>query len=365
MSSKSLHAPSKISINMKKKLLIKFFATLVAMSVSNVINIDISAASEIKDSKESDANFDQLLKSLNPVNTQPDSGAGSRASQLQLNTEADNDIINEDGGNWYEKLQWWKKSKPAYEAIKELVNRIKNLNKELVHTKTLTVEHLTKWLEPLNISVEQLKEKTQEKIDELAKDREALEEINYSELTDEEKNEINRLIENLKELETVKEQLDLISLARQRLDQSVNNIAPEQIKRAESYLDKALDSFERIEKVFDDQKAKILFERIENSQENVESISNYLQANLKPYVNQLSSRIKQITQNIAKSLDKLEKNDIILRTLSPQEIEKRRLEQEKIAAQQAKALKEAKQRELEQQSYWQRFKNWLSSIFGF
>ena len=317
-------------------------------------------ASQLNSEIKTDKNFENLLKSLEPAQPYDNSKKG-----LSKEAEATNSNDDQEGGNWYEKLHWWKKAKPAYESMKDLIDKIKNIKKELSKTKISVDEQMAGWHSRLKVSVEELKERAQNKYEEILERQQALQDVNFEELTDDEKAEFNQITDTLKELDEVKNQLELLATARTGFNQGVENIANEQLRKSENYLDKALDSFEKIEQVFDDQNARILYEKIENSQDNVQAIYSYMQNNLKSYVNQISIKIKQLSQSLSGLIDSLEKKKIILRTQTPQEIEEQLLQEKKIAEQKAKAAKEAMQKELAQLSWWQRLKNWFAAAFGY
>lgn len=293
--------------------------------------------------------FGELLSSLEPAD-------------VQLVSQELKDSSVQENGNWYEKLQWWKKAKPIYEQLKELVAKVQNSKNSLLQSKKNIDDQITRFLSNLRISLAELNEKVAEQLAENSKMQNELEET-ASEHTEAEQAEFLKVSNDVKNLELVKKPLELLYQYKLRSNE-IANVINQQASSAVNNQEKALDSFEKIEQIFDDLKARLLFELIENCYENTQAIAGYLDNDLKNYLRQITGDLNRIISTLNQTIKNLEGQDIVLRNLSPQEIEAKAnlAKQEKIAKEKAK--KAAEEKAKAQASWWSRLVNWFANLFG-
>ncbi|CDK30984.1 hypothetical protein [Candidatus Babela massiliensis] len=229
-----------------------------------------------------------------------------------------NTIDQKDTGNWYEKLHWWRKAKPRYEALASLMKQINNSKKDLTEKYNQIIGKFNKTITSLKIDSNIFLRKIDENIEKLNKQLE-------QEFLDEDQELMNKLNDEKKILENLKVNFQSLTLMKDKIDNSISNVLSDQLKSAESYEESALNSFEEIEKVLDDKKARILYETIENAGDNILLIKNYITGALKNYLVESGIKLDQILSVLNQNIPVLESKGIYLRDLTKEEIE----EQEK------------------------------------
>lgn len=264
--------------------------------------------------------------------------------------------IDVESGNWYEKLQWWKKAKPVYESVKENVNQIRDIVQSIDQKVDQGRKAVTELYSQLRINPQTIDADINKFLGEIKKQLE-VEPQNEKEM----QANIQRA-DTQKILESLKDNLLIADAFKSQFNKSIDDIIRSQLTLAESYVDRSLENFEKIENTLDDQKARYLFEEIESYNQNSKNILNYFAGTLLPYAESSIIKIKQLTAVIEKSLVDAEKNNIILRPKSPEELKKE-------AA--AKAVKEQEAQKLGWfGSIWNAIKsffvgiwNWIKSWF--
>lgn len=284
------------------------------------------------------------------------------ASAIEQKANSGIDTISEpDSGNWYEKLHWWKKAKPKYDAIKAGVQQLKLLEKELLNKKEPFNTQIEQFYTEAKINVKVILNTIEKMINELKAQQES-EERDSTDLNEKEKAELIENVDKQKDLEQFKQNLDMLFSLVTKFKQAMDMVLPEQVKKAESYEERALDSFEQIENVLDDQKARYLYDTIENSQENIQAIVQYVQGPLRQYIEQIAFKVQQLKPILQKKLDDFEKRGVELRHYTPEELAQRELlKKQKLIEEQMKAKELAQQKG---QSWWQRLLAPIASFFS-
>lgn len=266
------------------------------------------------------------------------------------------DLELDNSGNWYEKLQWWRKAKPEYEQLSQFVQEVKTIANNLLSKK----DSINKQIEQFYISIKVTSTQALSNINKVIEElKPVIEDVDQSDLA-------AQAMAKQKDLEKLKENLETLSLLQKRLEQAYNTIK-DQINKADTYQDKALDNFEQIEEVLDDQKARYLYESIEATKEDIKAIAGYIQIDLNGYISQLTFQVKDLLSSMSRSIKNLEQNGILIRPLTKEEIEQQELAKIK-AAQDAKAKAEADRKAKEERQrgsgIWASIKGFFSSIWS-
>lgn len=224
-----------------------------------------------------------------------------------------NTVDEKNKGNWYEKLNWWRKSKPKYEGLSKLVNNINSSKKRIEDKYKKILSKFDNLIKSLKIDLNTFEKNITIKISELNK-------ILETEYFHDEQDKLNKSNEIKNNLDKLKLDFKTLTLLKNNLDKSVMQNLANQVSQSENYEENALHSFEEIENVLDDKKARALYETIENANENVLAIKNYISGDLESYINESEIKINQLESNIEKTVKNLESKEIYLRNLTPEEI---------------------------------------------
>lgn len=238
-----------------------------------------------------------------------------------FNIRSINTVDESNKGNWYEKLNWWKKSKPKYESLTKSTIDIKKAKKDLEDKYKQIISKFDNLIKNLNLDQSVFLKKIDQKLIELNK-------LIEKEYDQDDQDLLNRSNETKNSLEKLRLDFKALILARSNLDKSILYNLKNQSQLAENYEESALQSFEEIENILDDKKAKVLYEIIENANENINIIKGYITSPLKDYVDESEKKIIQLGSNVENVVKNLESNNIYLREITEKkEVEK---EQKKI-----------------------------------
>lgn len=262
-----------------------------------------------------------------------------------FNTRAIDTIDEANKGNWYEKLNWWKKSKPKYESLSKLLTNIKEDKKDLENRYKKISSKFDEFIKNLNIDQDLILKKIDQKLAELNTQIE-------QEYEQDDQDMLNTSTEVKNNIEKLKIDFKALVFAKSNLDKSIEYNLENQIQLAENYEETALHSFEQIENVLDDKKAKALYETIENANENIAIIKNYISIDLKNYISESEIKINQLESKVENSIKKLESKNVYL-------IEK--INKQKDAEKEKKEIKD----ESEKKSYLTWYKKLYIKISNF
>jgi hypothetical protein len=245
--------------------------------------------------------------------------------------------LKQDFGNWYEKLQWWKKAKPFYDSIVknyDISKKVKsNLDLEISDIKNFVDEFFKKY----DLSMDEFYKRALNILNGIKKQKEELEDK-----PDDDQNEIEYEIAEKKEeiILAILNDYDNISSVYKDLDGKISDTLSLQIDRIGHYKDKALKNIKNIEEILDDKVVRSLYLQIENLHENSYAVLSYLQISFNNYLSSLKSFIKNSISNIEAEMKKLELDyNIYIRDLTEKEIQER---QEKLEKEKARDLEKLK-----------------------
>lgn len=176
---------------------------------------------------------------------------------------------------------------------------------------------------------------------------------------------ITEIEEQEKTLEALKQDFENLTTLVSHLEEALNVVAPKQVKECENYEERALEYFERIEKVLDDKKAHHYYDIVENSLENIRAIIQYLIGPLQIFIDDTIGRFDALIPKIKKTIEELEKKGITVRILTEQEkAEAAALAKKK---EEARLKAEADKKAAEQwknMSWWRKIFHWIGSFFA-
>lgn len=285
----------------------------------------------------------------------------SAESSQDVNDSAEdvNEISEPDSGNWYEKLQIWKKAKPKYDEVKQLKEKVTELNNQLLSKQVDYSKKLEEFYKNLRVN----KDLVINQIDNLISNIKVDENIDPDNLSENEKKEFDQKIKDKKDLENLKSDFNFLFLFKSRLDTAVIDLANGQVQLADSYEEKSLDSFEKIENILDDQKAKLLYQTIENSVENINSIIDYLNGPLMNSVNESIAKIIDSQSKIQSNINSLLDRAIFVPQLSDQE--KNEI-LDRIKKAQEKDMPKCKEPEKKENlSWWQKLIDFIKALLNY
>ncbi len=258
-----------------------------------------------------------------------------------------------DSGNWYEKLMWWKKAKQLYtEDIKDAMDQLGTIEKQYQEKKKVILEPLTKSIHALPASKAQAVPLIDKALADITKQLEAVG------VAQEEK---ARLEGREKTLEALKKDYENLATLKQRLDEVFNRVYSQQIQEAQRYEEKALEHYEKIGQVLNDKKAHKYYLMVENSLENIRSLSTYLTGPLASFVDKTAAMLNQIIARIPKLMQELENEGILIRILSEEE---KAQQQAQLEAKRKMEAEKKAQAERQARSWWQRWFSTLGSFFS-
>lgn len=298
-------------------------------------------------------------------------GMYSRAEEFPFFQELEHSISTQgesdepDSGNWYEKLQWWKKAKPAYDTIQGRIAQLKSLAQAFIERKDALKKEIDTFYTTMRIRQKETQEAIEQALDELKTQQEALEAEEISE------SQQARRVENAdkqKKLEELKNELTLLGSLDLHIGES-SSVLTEQVKKAERYEERALESFEKMESVLDDKKAKQLYDTIENSSDNIQALIGYVEGSLRGYLEQSAARVMQLMPRIKNMIEELERQGIRVRYLTEEEKKKEEeLKKKKLAEEEARIRlakeKKAKEEEQKNMSWWRWLLNSIASALS-
>lgn len=208
-----------------------------------------------------------------------------------------------DSGNWYEKLHWWKEAKRVYTIdIHDAMEELKKIMQDYEEKKKTTYAQIESVIASLPVTPSVAEPRINTELADVRKQRDQLLENTAQD---------NRMalshIEDLeKTLEALKADFQNIATLQSRAKEAFEMYA-KSIKDCENYEERALDYFERIEKVLDDKKAHDYYDMVENSLDNIKAIMEYLSGPLLIYIDQVAGQVQILAPKAKKTVEDLEK----------------------------------------------------------
>jgi hypothetical protein len=171
--------------------------------------------------------------------------------------------------------------------------------------------------------------------------------------------EIQKSEQNIKSLETLQQTFEQLNTVAQRLEDAFNKVYPQQLAECERYDKRALEHYEKIDTVYDDEKAQQFFDIVENSLENIQAIQNYLAGPFSQFLNQSWAKLQTQMPQVKKMIEELGAEGIQVRILTEKEkkehlaLLKKKEEERKLFEAQKRAEKE-----------WQEMAWWKKIWYG-
>lgn len=230
----------------------------------------------------------------------------------QAYADVPTDLADEPTGNWYEKLRSLKSAKAQYDELNKILVSIKEQEGTFGAQLKTIQEQIKNFYASVRINPQVLHTTLDALLAELKPVQERVP------ITEEERLELVEAADKQKALEQLRQEFDLLKSVYADLEKAYTKDSAAQLRQAEEYQERALDSFGRIEKTRSHEKAHELYKIVENSKENIVSIGQYLQ-NLQNYGVQANAKIQQLMGRIQASIDQLEKQGISVRYVTDQE----------------------------------------------
>ncbi len=271
-----------------------------------------------------------------------------------------------DSGNWYEKLRWWKEAKRVYsEDVHDAMEQVRSLTSSYDEKKRGLSAQLDDYYRSIPVARLAAAPIINGLLEELKKELEPLSQEKSTPLKKEEKEKASLLEEQTKKLEGLKDDFEQFNTMVTRLHEAYDDVFTQQTRECDNYDERALESFERIEKVLDDEKARHYYDLIENSLENIRSIIQYLRGPFSLFIDQAWAKIQQLMPTIKTAITELDKQGIPVRVLT--EKEKAEREAAKKQKEEARLKAEAeKKAEVERQAlpWWKKIFYAIGSFFA-
>jgi hypothetical protein len=263
-------------------------------------------------------------------------------------------IEEEDSGNWYEKRRAWKKAKPKYDEIRKLVTALDDSTAYFFEANKDVEKEIEQFY--LAIGSEQMQALTNLNniMQALAKERETK---NEKIAAQEAKQLADMQAQKQKNLEGLKSNLENIKKINENIRNAILGTLVDQVRVARSYEDKALESYYRISEILDDRKAWNLLHDMDVYKENVQAIQDWINSELRNYIDQSSAKAKELIESSKQLVDMLNQQGITLRkqlTAEEKRAHDEKLKQE--AEEKARAAEKNK-------SIWNSIKNFFGSIW--
>jgi len=234
--------------------------------------------------------------------------------------------LAQDVGNWYEKLQWWKKAGPLYDSIIKNYNESKiiqsNLNSKIDKLK----DDVNKFFDKYLLSQNEFSKRVLSIISKIKDEKLKLEEKPD---IDSYEDDYNNLQKKGDIVESIFDDLNNIKSIDKDLSSKIPNTISNQISRMVNYKDKASTNLKKIEDILDDKIVYSLYLEIENDLDNSSNVLNYLKNTLDNYLDHLNHFLNKTFTSLDSNIKLLEDNyDLYIRDLTKEEIdEKEKLKQ--------------------------------------
>jgi hypothetical protein len=245
-----------------------------------------------------------------------------------------------DSGNWFEKLKWWKEAKWLYTIdIAASMAQLETISKGYEEKGKGILEGLEAYSSGLPFKRQTAVAFIDDLIANLQKRNEELAQQQTKKQARGMPKESADLEENQKLLNQLKDNIKDFNTLTQRLTQTFDQVVSQQMEEARNYDKKALSAYESIEKTLDDKIAQQRYNEVQNCQENILAVTDYLEGPLMQFVDKAWDKAQQLMPTIKNSIDELQKRGIIVRQPSAEESEQAKLLAQK-KAQEKKAAEE-------------------------
>ena len=249
------------------------------------------------------------------------------------------------------KLHWWKEAKRIYTGdIHDAMEQLKHISSDYETKKQTLLAKVQDKIKILAIEPQAAVTLINGFLADIKTQREKMPDVQ----NDEQRMAVSRMEEQEKALETLKSDYEQLIALQALLDEAFNEVLVKQVKECENYEERALDYFERIEKVLDDKKAHQYYDTVENSLDNIRALIQYLIGPLALYIDATVGRIEVLVPKMKKESEELERKGIFVRILTAQEKAEHEAAARKKEEERLKALAQKKAQELWNSMPWWR-----------
>jgi L-fucose mutarotase/ribose pyranase (RbsD/FucU family) len=247
-----------------------------------------------------------MITTAQPVIEQPEVQETAQVTSEGLDT------LNVDtSGNWLEKRKWYQAAEQEYEDIHKLIQKTVDIRMKFVSEVSLIGKHIDDFYEKVSFEKGQIDELLQASLGSLTTEQK----VRGGDLSSGERSIKEKIHADQASFQSIEATIKSIS----ELDEQVSKTmikAFQEIDACNALEAKAWNNFKEIGMVLDDKKARVLYFEIKNFYENIEKKIDYLQSNLLTYLqNQLSSKIRQQTNQIQATVNSLKAKGLNLETL--------------------------------------------------
>jgi hypothetical protein len=278
-----------------------------------------------------------------------------------------NTVDNDEEGNWLLKKLWWQEGQNAYNDILKTNDDLLQLQLTFLVLKTDAEKKFDEqWLK-LNLDEKLLSEKFGQFKQMLSAEKDK----RKGDLSENERQELIKIEESEKNLESLKQNLQDLFNYQMQLDDALKEVL-QNLKTCRGYETDAWEILQKIAKTLDDTKAREYYLQIEADHKNTQNLANYLKVDYLAYMNKLIQSQNSLFENIKVKLDQLKNNgyrfekDITKEIKDDEELAKKRVEEktklEREKKHQAEIAKAKSKRSFIDNLYF-KLNNWFSKIF--
>lgn len=301
---------------------------------------EFSAEETEQDSEESD----EMITGIEQLQEDEDDiDLGKVAVEEESGVSIDTMDLEDPQGNWLFKRHWWKRANKMYERIDALVEQAFDSRSQFVRIQNEIEDDL---LEPfyrtVGISQGSLNELVTSLMDRLKKWRKE-----KGILTEEEKEFLESLEAHQDTMEQLQADMQGVNQLDTMLENSIKTVM-EQLNLTRTYKQRAWDYLKEIEHELSDQRARELVFEMKALEKNIKAILSYLTGSFSTYFEQLSQSAYDQVDRIKQAVQDLRESGVDLK----REVQK------------FEGVEAEPQEVKEELGWWQRFSNWVRSLFG-
>ncbi len=209
----------------------------------------------------------------------------------------------EESGNWFIKRRIWRKSKPLYERIRELVLQVESYQENFVHKRAQVAQKVNSFLLDVGINTGQVQEALNELEREIkeAQEKQGLDEQILASL---EKNKID--------LQKLQEDFQILTKLNDLTRDTITQVV-DQVQIIESYEQRAYKAYKQIGEILNHRQADILYNTLENILDNLTLKNSYIENDLNRYFEKNIQEIETLMSEIQIEVNDLKQRGVILK----------------------------------------------------
>lgn len=212
----------------------------------------------------------------------------------------------EESGNWFIKRRIWRKSKPLYERIRELVLQVESYQENFVHKRAEVAQKVNSFLLDIGINTGQV----QEALNEL--EREIKEAQEKQGLDEQEREILGNLEKNKIDLQKLQEDFQILTKLNDLTRDTITQVV-DQVQIIESYEQRAYKAYKQIGEILNHRQADVLYNTLENILDNLTLKNSYIENDLNRYFEKNIQEIETLMTEIQSEVNDLKQRGIILK----------------------------------------------------